>query len=74
MKPFYYLSDLHVDSPEHRKGHARALMQYLIKNFGGRSIQRLTLDTATTNTGAQKLYESLGYSKESNFVTYHKIL
>lgn len=74
MRPFYYLSDLYVDPSVRRRGHARVLMQYLIGYFGEQALQRLTLETATTNLAAQALYESLGYEKEKVFITYHKIL
>ncbi|WKB50627.1 GNAT family N-acetyltransferase [Eleftheria terrae] len=74
MKPFYYLSDLYVDKSARRHGYAKKLMEYLILYFGERAIQRLTLETATTNHAAQRLYESLGYEKEQVFITYHKIL
>jgi ribosomal protein S18 acetylase RimI-like enzyme len=30
----------------------------------------ITLETATTNTTAQSLYESLGYEKDTGFFTY----
>jgi ribosomal protein S18 acetylase RimI-like enzyme len=74
MRPFYYLSDLFVDPSARRKGHAKVLMQYLIGHFGEQAVQRLTLETATTNLAAQALYESLGYEKEKVFITYHKML
>jgi ribosomal protein S18 acetylase RimI-like enzyme len=73
MKPFYYLSDLYVKKSARRHGHARKLMTYLIEQFGGESAQRLTLETATTNLPAQSLYESLGYTREQVFITYHKM-
>ena len=74
MRPFYYLSDLYVDESARRQGYAKTLMEYLIVLFGERAAQRLTLETATTNQAAQRLYESLGYEREQVFITYHKIL
>lgn len=74
MKPYYYLSDLYVDQSCRQKGHARYLMNYLTELFKAEGAQRLTLDTATTNKIAQSLYESLGYERESVYITYHQIL
>ena len=55
-------------------GFAKVLMQHLIRHFGEQAVQRLTLETATTNLAAQALYESLGYERDKVFVTYHKVL
>ena len=74
MKPFLYLSDLFVDSYSRRKRYAKTLMSHLIKYSRDLGDQRLTLETATTNTAAQSLYESLGYERDKVFLTYHKIL
>ncbi|WP_066273092.1 GNAT family N-acetyltransferase [Hydrogenophaga palleronii] len=74
MRPIMYLSDLFVDPTQRRKGYARALMAFLIEHFGRQAMHRLTLETATTNVGAQKLYESLGYQRDQVFVTYHRVL
>lgn len=74
MKPFLYLSDLFVDPSARRKGYAKLLMSHLIDHFQDLRYQRLTLETATTNTAAQRLYESLGYEKDNVFITYHRIL
>ena len=74
MRPYLYLSDLFVDPSVRRKGHAKALMLHLIAHFKALSFQRLTLETATTNLAAQRLYESLGYERDTVFLTYHRLL
>lgn len=74
MQPYYYLSDLYVDPSARKKGHARYLMQALTAQFTAEGAQRLTLDTATGNRIAQRLYESLGYRQEQVYITYHRIL
>jgi ribosomal protein S18 acetylase RimI-like enzyme len=74
MQPYLYLSDLFVDPSVRKQGHARALMSYLIAHFKSLRFQRLTLETARTNTAAQRLYESLGYEKDQVFLTYHRTL
>lgn len=74
MQPYLYLSDLFVVPAARRKGYARVLMSYLIEHFQALRFQRLTLETATTNLAAQRLYESLGYERDRVFLTYHRIL
>lgn len=74
MRSFYYLSDLYIDRSCRKKGYARFLMNYLTEHFAKLGAHRLTLETATTNTAAQRLYESLGYQREKVFITYHQML
>jgi len=74
MRSFYYLSDLYIDQSCRKKGYARFLMSYLAEHFAELGAHRLTLETATTNTAAQRLYESLGYQREKVFITYHQML
>ena len=71
MKPIYYLYDLYVDVNERGKGHSKLLMSYVTDYFKKEGVKRLTLDTALSNKVAQNLYESIGYEKESEFITYH---
>ena len=74
MKPYYYLSDLYVVPSARKNGHARFLMDYITDLCRKEGAQRLTLDTATTNTIAQSLYESLGYDREDTYISYHLVL
>jgi len=74
MRQYYYLSDLYVVKSTRKKGYARYLMNYITDYFTNEGALRLTLDTATTNTIAQSLYESLGYKREDVYITYHQIL
>lgn len=74
MKPYLYLSDLYVHPAARRQNHAKALMTHLIERFRDLRFQRLTLETAATNLAAQRLYESLGYERDTVFVTYHRML
>lgn len=74
LRDYYYLSDLYIVPNARRSGHARYLMTYLTQRFTQQGAQRLTLDTASTNTSAQSLYESLGYVREDTYITYHQIL
>jgi ribosomal protein S18 acetylase RimI-like enzyme len=74
MKRFYWLYDLFVAPHARRGGHARTLMNHLTATFKAEGAQRLSLDTARSNTAAQALYESLGYQAEQDFITYHQML
>jgi len=74
MRPYQYLSDLYVIHTARQQGHGRKLMQYLRDHFSARGAQRITLDTATTNVTAQRLYEALGYEREQVYITYHQVL
>lgn len=74
MQKFYYLSDLYADPRQRGRGYARALMLYLIDHYRAQGVHRLTLETARTNTTAQRLYESLGYRRDEVFLTYHYVL
>lgn len=74
MKRFYWLYDLFV-CPEARKaGYARHLMNHLTTLLTAEGADRISLDTANSNKAAQALYESLGYHREGEFVTYHQYL
>lgn len=74
MRSYHYLSDLYVAVPERKNGYARYLVNHLTDHFTHVGAQRLTLDTTTTNTAAQNLYESLGFEQETVNVTYHQVL
>jgi ribosomal protein S18 acetylase RimI-like enzyme len=66
----WILNDLYVAKEARRKGIATRLMNaakdYAVETDAG----GITLETATTNTTAQSLYESLGYEKDTGFFTY----
>lgn len=74
LQPYYYLSDLYVKAEAREHGYAHILMSYVIDFYSNGESQRITLDTAVSNIIAQKLYEKLGYKKDNEYVTYHKIL
>jgi ribosomal protein S18 acetylase RimI-like enzyme len=74
MKPICYLYDLYVDKESRGRNYSKFLMNYIIDYFKSIDVKRLTLDTAMTNTIAQNLYESIGYKKETEFITYNYTL
>jgi ribosomal protein S18 acetylase RimI-like enzyme len=71
MKPLVYLYDLFVDPGARRSGIARALMEAARQFAASQGADRITLETALTNTQAQALYEDLGYDRDEEFFTYH---
>ncbi|OLS62651.1 GNAT family N-acetyltransferase [Pseudomonas putida] len=74
MKRFYWLYDLFVAPQARKAGYARQLMNHLTALLTAEGADRISLDTAASNKAAQALYESLGYQRESEFLTYHKYL
>ncbi|MEO1144362.1 MAG: GNAT family N-acetyltransferase [Cyanobacteria bacterium J06638_22] len=70
MKPIWILNDLFVASSYRRQGVATALMQRAIAFAKETNAIRLALATQITNTSAQPLYESLGFSKDQDFYHY----
>ena len=74
MRPYHYLSDLFVVPSDRKRGCARFLMNHLTAHFTEEGSERLTLDTASTNSRARNLYESLGYEREKVYITYHQRL
>jgi len=71
MREIIYLYDLYVAPEARRTGTGRALMDRARDYAGQRGAERLTLETHVSNTQAQALYESLGWEKDDEFLTYH---
>lgn len=67
----FILNDLFVSVENRRQGVAASLLR-VAKDFGqGIGAVRLTLSTEVTNGGAQALYESLGWLKQTDFHVYN---
>ncbi|MUH36431.1 GNAT family N-acetyltransferase [Zobellia amurskyensis] len=69
MQPYYILNDLYVNNAHRREGIGAALLttaqEFCIKN----GYKGLALETATDNP-AQKLYEKMGWKKDSHGFHY----
>jgi ribosomal protein S18 acetylase RimI-like enzyme len=66
----WILSDLFV-APEARRHHVgRALMDRATQLAHETGADSLTLETATDNFNAQKLYEGMGYKRDTEFYRY----
>jgi len=72
MKRVWILNDLFVLPEARKQGIAKALMNAAKDYAISTQAVRIILATEATNTTAQNLYESMGYSKFDEF--YHYIL
>lgn len=70
MARLWILNDLYVAEDSRRKGVATALMNAAREFAEMTDAARLVLSTERDNTGAQKLYEHLGYHRDQDFYTY----
>jgi ribosomal protein S18 acetylase RimI-like enzyme len=72
--PLYVLYDLYVAPANRRGGTARALMLAAQDLARARGAKKMELSTARSNLAAQALYESLGWVRSEQFLTYGKLL
>ena len=64
------LNDLYVAAAHRRGGVARELMEAARKYAADAGAAKLELATQIENTGAQRLYESLGYVRDTEYYHY----
>ena len=69
-KRLWILYDLFVASDARGTGTGTALLNKAREFAQQTSATRIVLETARSNVGAQKLYESLGYEKETEYLSY----
>jgi GNAT superfamily N-acetyltransferase len=70
LKRHWILNDLFVTPEARRHGVARALMERARRLALRTGADELSLETARTNRAAQKLYEQLGYQRDTVFLRY----
>lgn len=70
LRPQLILSDLFVIPEARRKGVGEALMNRALNLARDSGADSLLLETATDNSTAQRLYERLGYKRDSAFYRY----
>lgn len=70
--PICVLYDLFIDLNARKVGAGKALMLAAQAYAKDNGFVRLDLTTAKTNTAAQALYESLGWTRDEDFYTYNK--
>jgi GNAT superfamily N-acetyltransferase len=70
MAPMWILNDLFVDASQRARGTARLLMESARQLAVETGAVYVELSTARTNDPAQRLYESLGYQRDDEFLHY----
>ena len=68
--PIQILYDLFVAGTARRRGVGRALLETARQHAEQSGAVRIELATATTNHSAQRLYESLGWIRDTEFYRY----
>ena len=74
MRRVWVLNDLYVAPAARRRGVAEALMEAARAFASADGAVALQLATELDNTGAQALYERLGYERDTDFATYELAL
>ncbi len=70
MAPMWVLNDIYVGEQARRRGVAKALIERARDLVMETNAQRLSLETGTTNEPSHKLYESLGFQRDTRNCTY----
>lgn len=68
----WILNDLFVHRAARGMGLGRAMLERCHRHARETGAAAVTLETAETNAGAQRLYESLGYTRATGFVGYSR--
>jgi GNAT superfamily N-acetyltransferase len=71
MKRLWILNDLFVVPEARREGIGEALLERARQFAIETGAKGLMLETATDNLTAQRLYERLGWQRETEFYVYH---
>jgi ribosomal protein S18 acetylase RimI-like enzyme len=66
----FILYDLFVAEDARQQGVGRLLMERARQHAREAGARSIVLETARTNRAAQRLYESLGYRRDDQFLTY----
>lgn len=74
MKPLWVLNDLFVNRSFRQQGVAQQLIEEVELRANNSHIFSIKLATAIDNHQAQKLYQKLGYQKNTNFDHFSKKL
>jgi ribosomal protein S18 acetylase RimI-like enzyme len=70
----WLLNDLYVAPVARRRGVARRLMLRAEQHARETNAAGLMLQTAVDNVSAQRLYESVGYERDTQFYVYNRYL
>jgi GNAT superfamily N-acetyltransferase len=72
MKRLWLLNDLFVAPDARTSGAGRALLERAERWAAETGAKGLTLSTQITNLPAQRLYEACGWTKDDEFLHYHR--
>lgn len=73
MQKSLVLNDLYVKETARRKGVAKELINRAIALAKETKAKGILLETGKENVNAQKLYEMIGFTKESNYFYYYSL-
>ena len=73
MKRSWILNDLYVNASARKKGFGEKLLQKAIEFAEETGAKGLFLETGQENETAQRLYEKIGFKKESNYFYYFSL-
>ncbi|MBY0124283.1 GNAT family N-acetyltransferase [Bacillus sp. S/N-304-OC-R1] len=73
MKRLWILNDLYVKETVRGKGCGEKLINTAIAYAANTGAKGLLLETAEDNYSAQRLYEKIGFTKETNYFYYFTI-
>lgn len=73
MKRSWLLNDLYVNAAARKKGFGEKLIQKAIEFAEETGAKGLSLETGQENVTAQRLYEKIGFKKESNYFYYFSL-
>jgi GNAT superfamily N-acetyltransferase len=72
MNRLWVLNDLFVTPDARKSGAGRALLERAERWAAETGAKGLTLSTQITNLSAQRLYEACGWTKDDEFIHYHR--
>ena len=73
MKKSWILNDLFVHETARKKGFGEKLIKTAIEFAEETGAKGVSLETGNDNVNAQRLYEKIGFKKESNYFYYFSL-
>lgn len=67
----FILNDLYIKPDKRKNGFAGEILQFIKQFAKNEGAIKIVLKTTQSNHVAQKLYESLGYKKDDDFLNYN---
>lgn len=73
MQRIWILNDLYVRKEARKKGVAKQLMRQAISYADETDAKGILLETAEDNAPAQRLYEQIGFQRETNYFYFFSV-